>query len=456
MQNQIQENKMGVMPVNKLIITMSVPMMVSMLVTALYNVVDSIFVSMIGEYALTAVSLAFPIQNLMIAIATGTGVGINALLSMNLGRKDFDAVNRTASNGVFLAVCSYVLFLLFGLFFVRVYFESQTDIPEIIEFGCDYMKICAIFCFGLFGQITFDRLLQSTGKTLYTMFTQGLGAVVNIILDPIMIFGLFGFPAMGVAGAAVATVIGQIAGMFMSIIFNLKKNHEITFAFRSFRPNLQTIRGIYSVGFPSIIMVSIASVMTFGMNIILMAFSSTAVAVFGVYFKLQSFVFMPVFGLNNGMIPIISYNFGARNRHRIMKTVKLCVIYAMGMMIVGFALFHLCTGFLLSMFNASPEMTAIGIPALRIISISFLFAGFCIICGSVFQALGNGVLSLIVSVARQLVVLLPIAWLLSRTGDISAVWWSFPIAEIASLICSTVFLRYIYKKEVKPLPAGAD
>lgn len=454
MPEQIKENKMGVMPVNKLIITMSLPMMVSMLVTALYNVVDSIFVSMIGEYALTAVSLAFPIQNLMIAIATGTGVGINAMLSMNLGRKDSDSVNRVAMNGVFLAIMSYMLFLVFGLFFTRPFFEAQTDIPEIVDFGCQYMNIIAILSFGVFGQITFDRLLQGTGKTLYTMFTQGLGAITNIILDPIMIFGLFGFPAMGVAGAALATIIGQVLGMMLSIFFNLKKNHEIQFRLHNLRPHLQTIRGIYSVGFPSIIMASISSVMTFGMNLILMAFTSTATAVFGVYFKLQSFIFMPVFGLNNGMIPIISYNYGARNRLRIVRTIKLCVVYAVSLMCIGFVVFQLFPGALLSMFSASPDMVAIGVPALRLISISFLLAGYCIICGSVFQALGNGVLSLIVSVARQLVVLLPVAWLLAKSGNLNLVWWSFPIAELMSLALSTVFLRRIYRKEIKPLPDG--
>lgn len=454
MSSQIKENKMGVMPVGKLVITMSLPMVISMLVTALYNVVDSIFVSMIGEYALTAVSLAFPIQNLMIAVATGTGVGVNAILSMNLGRKDFKAVNRIAMNSITLALISYALFALFGVFFTRTFFESQTDIPEIIDYGCQYMHIISIFSFGLFVQIATDRLLQSTGKTFYTLFTQGVGAVINIILDPIMIFGLFGFPALGVVGAALATVTGQIMGMMLSIFFNFKKNNEIEFHFKNMRLDLQTVRSIYSVGLPSIVMASIASVMTFGLNKILMAFTSTATAVFGVYFKLQSFIFMPIFGLNNGMIPIISYNYGAQNRLRIVRTIKLCVIYAVSVMSFGFLLFQIFPAQFLSFFNASEQMISIGVPALRIISISFLLAGYCIITSSTFQALGNGIMSLIVSVARQLVVLLPVAWLLSKTGNLNMVWWAFPIAELMSLTLCTIFLKNIYTKKVKPLPDG--
>lgn len=449
-----QENKMGVMPVNRLIITMSLPMIVSMLVTALYNVVDSIFVAKIGEKALTAVSLSFPIQNLMIAISTGTGVGINALLSMNLGRKDFRAVGKVASNGLFLAACSSLLFIIFGLFFTPVFFQGQTSDPEIIQYGCEYLKICSIMCFGLFLQITNDRILQATGKTIYTMFTQGTGAVINLILDPIMIFGLLGCPAMGVAGAAWATVIGQIAGMFLSIYFNVTKNHEVKLDVKHFRPHFQTIRSIYAIGVPSIIMASIVSVMTFGMNKILMVFTSTATAVFGVYIKLNSFVFMPVFGLNNGMIPIVSYNFGAENRLRIKKTIILCILYATGIMTLGFIIFQIFPEILLSFFNASPEMIEIGVPALRIISFSFLTAGFGIVSGSVFQALGRGVLSMNVSLIRQLTVLLPAAWLLSRTGNLNLVWLAFPLADVAAVILCTVFLRKTYDKEIRPLPEG--
>lgn len=426
-------------------------MMIAMLVQALYNVVDSIFVSQLGENALTAVSLAFPIQNLMIAVATGTGVGVNALLSKSLGEKNFDQVNKAASNAVFIYICSYLAFLIFGLVGVRAFFTTQTDIPEIIEYGVDYLQICSIASFGIFLEICFERLLQSTGKTFYTMIVQGIGAVMNIILDPIFIFGLLGAPKMGVAGAAVATVLGQIAGMLVGIFFNTTRNPEIHLSLKRFRPDWLTIKRIYAVGVPSIVMASISSVMTFGMNKILLAFSSTATAAFGVYFKLQSFIFMPVFGLNNGMVPIISFNYGARNKTRIIQTIKLSIAYAMLIMMVGFGIFQLFSDRLLAMFNASPDLLAIGVPALRIISVSFLFAGFCIVAGSVFQSMGNGVHSLIVSVARQLVVLLPVAFMLSLTGDLEAVWWSFPIAEVASVILSGLFLWYTYKKVIKPI-----
>ena len=441
------ENKMGVMPIPKLLISMALPMMIAMLVQALYNVVDSIFVSQLGENALTAVSLAFPIQNLMIAVATGTGVGVNALLSKSLGEKNFPLVNKAAINAVFLYVCSYLLFLVFGLTGVRFFFTSQTDVAEIV----DYLQICCIASFGLFLQICFERLLQSTGKTFHTMLVQGVGAVMNIILDPIFIFGLLGMPRMEVAGAALATVLGQIGGMLVGLFFNLAKNPEIHLSLRGFRPDWQTIKRIYAVGVPSIVMASISSVMTFGVNKILLAFSSTATAAFGVYFKLQSFIFMPVFGLNNGMVPIISYNYGARNKARIIHTIKLSIAYAVLIMVVGFGIFQLFPDKLLAMFNASPELLAIGVPSLRIISVSFLFAGFCIVAGSVFQSMGNGVHSLIVSVARQLVVLLPVAFLLSLTGRLEAVWWAFPIAELVSVALSSLFLFHTYKRVIKPI-----
>lgn len=449
--NERKENKMGVMPVGPLLFSMALPMMIAMLVQALYNVVDSIFVSQLGEDALTAVSLAFPVQNLMIALSTGTGVGINALLSKSLGEKNYEQANKTAVNGIFLAVCSYLLFLVFGCVGVRFFFETQTEVASIIEYGCQYLVICTTASFGVFGQIVFERLLQSTGKTIYTMVIQGVGAIVNIIMDPILIFGMFGLPAMGVAGAAIATVMGQIVAMLLGLYFNLRKNHEIEIRFKGFRPDAATIRRIYSVGIPSIVMASISSVMTFGMNMILMAFTSTATAVFGVYFKLQSFIFMPVFGLNNGMVPIISFNYGARHRDRMVKTIKLSIFSAVCIMLVGFAIFQLFPSVLLGLFNASEEMLAIGVPALRLISTSFLFAGFCIIAGSVFQALGNGVYSLINSVTRQLLVLLPVAFLFSLTGNLDLVWLSFPIAELFSVTLSALFLRRIYRQIIAPL-----
>ena len=446
-----QENKMGVMPVNRLILTMSLPMILSMLVQALYNIVDSMFVSRLSENALTAVSLAFPAQNLMIAVATGTGVGVNAALSRSLGERNFDRANKIADHAVFLAIASYAVFAVLGLFFSRQFFLWQTDIEEIVAQGTDYLRICTLFSFGLFLEIACERLLQSTGKTIYSMYTQGLGAIINIIFDPIMIFGLFGFPKMGVAGAAAATVFGQILAAVLGIFLNKTRNQEIHVSFRGFRPNSEIIRHIYSVGIPSIIMSSIGSVMTFGMNKILIGFTSTATAVFGVYFKLQSFVFMPVFGLNNGTVPIIAYNYGAAKPDRILKTLKLAICYAVGIMLIGFAVFQLLPDKLLLIFEASENMLSIGVPALRIISVSFLFAGYCIVCSSMFQALGHGLLSLLVSVFRQLLVLLPSAFLLSKIGGLDLVWYSFPIAEICSIFFSTYFLRHVYKKEIEPL-----
>lgn len=455
-QTKQQENKMGVMPIPKLLISMSLPMMLSMLVQACYNIVDSIFVSRIGgagslmgEHALTAVSLAFPVQNLMMAVATGTGVGINALLSRSLGEKNEKDANLAANNGIFLGILSYLAFALIGLFFSRTFFEIQTTDPEIIAFGVQYMSIVLILSFGIFLQITFERLLQSTGKTIYNMITQGVGAITNIILDPILIFGLFGLPKMGVAGAALATVIGQILAMFLGIYFNIRKNKEIHISLKGFRPCGRIIEQIYSVGVPSIIMVAIGSVMTFGFNKILLMFTSTATAVFGVYFKLNSFVFMPIFGLNNGMIPIIAYNYGARNKERITQTVRLSIAIAVGLMLMGLCVFELFPDKLLLLFNASENMLEIGIPALRIIALCFLFAGFCIVAGSVFQALGNGFYSLLVSVARQLVVLLPCAYILAHTLGLHYVWWSFDIAEIASLIMSALLLKRIYREKLQ-------
>lgn len=446
-----KENKMGVMPVNRLLITMSIPMMISMLVQALYNVVDSMFVARLSENALTAVSLAFPAQNLMIAVGTGTGVGVNALLSKSLGEKNFQRANQTANNAIFLAFCSYAVFAILGFFFARTFFLLQTDIPDIVDYGTSYLTICCICSFGSFWQIIFERLLQATGQTIYTMITQGLGAIINIIMDPILIFGLFGFPKMGVAGAAAATVLGQIVAMLLGLFLNLTKNKEIQLDIRLLRPNGSVIRQIYSVGIPSIIMVAISSVMTFGMNKILIAFTSTATAVFGVYFKLQSFVFMPVFGLNNGMVPIIAYNYGAKKPDRLTKTIKLGILYAVIIMLLGFLIFHLFTDKLLLLFNASDYMLEIGIPALRIISLSFLLAGFGVVTSSVLQSLSHGLFSLMVSLIRQLVVLLPTAFLLSFTGKLNLVWWAFPFAELFSAALCAYFLRTVYRKDIKPL-----
>lgn len=451
-----QENKMGVMPIPKLLTTMSLPMIISMLVQALYNVVDSVFVSQINEHALTAVSLAFPIQNLMIAVASGTSVGVNALLSRSLGEKNFKQADKAANNSIILALIGFLAFCVFGIFGSRFFFESQTSDPEILEYGIQYMTIICTFSFGVFMQVTMERLLQSTGRTFFTMITQGTGAILNIIFDPIMIFGLFGFPKMGVAGAAAATVFGQIVAMILAIIYNIKRNPEIHLSFQQMRLDGRTVRAIYAVGVPSILMMSIGSVMTFGMNKILLMFSSTAAAVFGVYFKLQSFFFMPVFGLNNGMVPIIAYNYGARRRKRITHTIRLSCTFAFCMMLLGLAIFQIMPGTLLRLFNASDDMVAIGSKALRTISWSYLFAGFCIIFSSVFQALGNGVYSLIISVVRQLLVLLPSAWLLARAFGLKAVWWSFPIAELAAIMLSIILMMRIYNQKIKNIEEAAE
>lgn len=435
------ENKMGVQPVGRLLAGMAIPMMISMLVQALYNIVDSIFVSRLSENALTAVSLAFPLQNLMIAVCAGTAVGMNALLSRSLGAKEQEKADLAANTGIFLALCSFVVFCVLGIFFSHTFFLLQTDVEEIVTAGTAYGQICLGCSIGLFCQFTFERLLQSTGRTHLAMCTQILGALINIVLDPILIFGLFGAPQLGVAGAAVATVAGQCVAAVAALIMNLKCNPEIHLSLKKIRWHGAMVKNIYRIGLPSIVMMSIGSIMVFGVNRILISFTTTATAVFGAYFKLQSFIFMPVFGLNNGMVPIVAYNYGAKNPERVKRTIKLSILSAMTIMAVGLAIFELFPGFLLSFFDASENMLAIGTPALRIIALAFVFAGFCIIAGSVFQAIGNPFYSLIVSVCRQLVVLLPVAWLLAQTGNLTLVWLAFPIAELMSLTLSTIFLR---------------
>ncbi len=446
---QMKENKMGTMPVNRLLITMSLPMMVSMLVQALYNIVDSIFVSRVNENALTAVSLAFPIQTLMVAVGVGTCVGINAVLSKALGEKDQETVNKTAGNGIILMAASYVVFLLIGIFGAKPFYLSQTAEEQIVQYGYEYLTVVCCLSFGMFSQFTFERLLQSTGKTFYIMITQGIGAIINIILDPVFIFGLFGMPKMGVRGAAVATVIGQIAAGILAFLINQKKNDEIQVTMQEMRPDSGIIGQIYKIGVPSIIMQAIGSVMTYGMNLILISFSSTATAVFGVYFKLQSFILMPVFGMNNGLVPILAYNYGAGNRERFTHSMKCGVKYAVAIMFAGLIIFQLVPDVLLRLFDASDAMLAIGVPALRTISYSFVFAGFGIVCGTAFQALGSATYSMMVSIARQLVALLPVAYLLSLTGKVQNVWWAFPIAELVSLFMTIFFLVRIYQKVIR-------
>ena len=451
-----EENKMGTMPVGKLIFNMSLPMMVSMLVQALYNIVDSIFVAKLSENALTAVSLAFPLQTLLIAVGAGTGVGMNALLSKSLGEKNFKKANDTAANAAVLYILSYILFLILGFSVVKPFYLSQignADV-EIMEMGIEYLSTVMIFSFGLFTQFFFERLLTSTGRTIFSMTSQLTGAVTNIILDPILIFGLFGAPKMGVTGAAIATVIGQCVAGIVAAACNHKYNHDVKLSFKGFKPDLKIIGTIYAVGVPSIIMQSIGSIMTYCMNRILIEFSSTATAVFGVYFKLQSFFFMPVFGLNNGITPIIAYNYGAKQRKRMIHTIKLSMAVAFCLTFVGFIAFEAIPQVLLGMFNSSQQLLEIGIPALRIIGIHFLIAWFCIVAGTVFQALGKAVFSMIVSIMRQLFVLVPAAYILAKVGGLHAVWWSFPIAEIISLAVSLTFLIRIYNTIIKKLPEG--
>lgn len=456
--NTVEINKMGVMPIKKLVFNMSVPMMLSMFVQSLYNIVDSIFVSRISEDALTAVSVAFPLQSLLIAVGAGTGVGINAMLSKALGEKDSKKANKTACNGGFIYVLSYLVFLVLGLTIVRSFYEGQVDESgaQIVELGVDYLSVVMVFSFGLFAQFFFERLLTSTGKTFYSMISQLSGAITNIILDPIMIFGLFGMPKLGVAGAAVATVIGQCVAGLIAFIFNIKFNTEVKLSYKGFKPSGKVIGGIYAVGLPSIIMQSIGSIMVYCIDIILLGFTSTATAVFGVYFKLQSFFFMPIFGLNNGITPIIAYNYGAKNRKRMLKTIKLSMVIAGALMSIGILSFEIIPDKLLGIFKASDDMIKIGTTALRIIAVHFFVAWFCIIAGTVFQALGKAVYSLIVSVMRQLVVLVPAAFILAKVGGLNVVWWAFPIAEVMSLAISVICLINIYKKIIKPLPEGDE
>ena len=451
----MEGNKLGTMPISKLIWNMSLPIIVSMLVQALYNIVDSVFVSRICEQALTAVSLAFPAQNLMIGLATGTAVGVNALMGRALGAGEHERANHIATNGVFLAGVGFAICAILAAFFARMFFAAQTSIDYIVDNGATYLRICCCASLGLFAEIMFERLLQSTGRSILSMYTQGLGAIVNIILDPICIFVL----NMGVAGAAVATVIGQFCGCALALYFNLKKNHDIRLHFKGFRPHWKIIGQIYAIGLPSVVMVAIGSVMTFCMNKILIAYHSakeTAATAFGIYFKLTSFIFMPTFGLNNGVVSIIAYNYGAQHRRRMTETIKRSTIYASCIMLLGMSIFLSIPGTLLKIFDATDTLLAVGVPALRIISLSFCMAGASIALTSAFQALGKSLYSMIISIIRQLVFLVPLAYILARygagIGNNDLVWWSYPIAEIAALTVSLLFFRHMYKTLIAKLP----
>ena len=465
MSTNIKENKMGYMPENKLLLSMSIPMMLSMLIQALYNIVDGLFVAGISaeQFELTAVNLAFPAQNLMIAVSVGTGVGINALISRNLGIGNKAKANKIAGQGAFLAIVSYFLFAIFGSLLARPYFELMTaDISvengklQVIEMGVEYLIICFIASFGLFIQVVHEKYMQATGKTILSMTTQIVGAVFNIIFDPILIYGWFGLPAMGIAGAAIATVGGQIVSAITGIILQIKYNKEVTLKLENIKPDTKIIGEIFKIGLPSILMNSIGSFMTASFNKIIMALNEYAVNVFGIYFKLQSFVFMPVFGFNNGMISIVSYNYGARKKKRMLRTIKLGLVYAVSFMLFGFALFQIFPDIFLSMFNMNEEaIQTVGIPALRTISISFIFAGFSIICSAVFQSFGYSLFSMFISIGRQLVTLLPVAYLLSLTGNINYVWWAYPIAEFVCVVLSIIFYLYIYKHKIATIPDEA-
>ena len=453
----MKENKMGVMPVGKLLFTMALPLALSMLVQALYNIVDSVFVSQISDAnndALTAVGLAFPVQNIMIGIATGIAVGVNALMSRALGEKDLKQVNTIALNGLFLTMIGMVLTALFGIFCAEAFMRSQTGNEAVVQYGVEYIRIITIASFGIFGEVLLERLLQATGRTTYTLFTQGAGAVINIILDPIFIFGWGPIPRMEVAGAAVATVIGQIIAFLMAIYFNVRRNKEVSLNIRRFRPNMKAIGRILGIGIPSVIMVAIGSLMYYCFNLVLGTFGAdgdTGMTVFGAYYKLQSFIFMPIFGMSNAVLAIVAYNYGAKKPERIMKTIRLGAIAASSIMLVGVVLFELFPEILLGFFNPDAEMLRVGTPAMRILCLPFMLAGVCIIFGNVFQALGKSVYSMITSIARQLVVLIPAAYLLSLSGNVNLVWFSYPIAEVMSLIVSVIMMISIYRKKIKPL-----
>ena len=449
-----KDNKMGTQPVGKLLFTMALPMIISMLVQALYNIVDSIYVAGISENAVTALGLAFPIQNLLIGFSTGIGVGMNALLSKSLGEKDQHRANLAAGNGILLTVIAMGLFVLFGIFGSEAYFAVQCDDADIMQKGADYTAICCIFSLGLFVEILGEKLLQASGRTIYTLFIQGTGAVINIILDPFLIFGFGGWSGMGIAGAAVATVIGQWVAAVMAVIFNIKCNPDVQFSAKYLKPSADVIKPILTVGIPSIVMMAIGSVMNFGMNQIFLGFENTgktAAGVFGVYFKLQSFFFMPVFGLNNATIPIVAYNYGARNPKRITATLKRAVLSVMCIMLLGLLVFQTLPELLLAPFQPSDDFLRMGISALRIISSIFPLAAIGIALGASFQALGNGIYSTVTSLCRQLIVLLPSAFLLSLSGDVNLVWWAFPIAEVFSLLVTLFFFVRIYRKKVKPM-----
>ena len=457
----LEDNKMRSRPMGRLLFGMALPLALSMLVQALYNIVDSIYVAKISTEAVTSLSLAFPIQNLQIGFSTGIAVGMNSLLSKSLGEGNREKANRAAGNGIFLMCIAVALFMTFGIFGSRPFYAMQTDVAAVVDGGSAYTSICCIWTLGIFVEIMGERLLQASGRTIYTLFTQGTGAILNILLDPLFIFGFepLGIAPMGIAGAAVATVIGQWVAAIMAIIFNLTRNPDVQFGLKYLRPDREIIRLILSVGIPSVLMMAIGSVMNFGMNQILLGFGALGLvgsAVFGLYFKLQSFVFMPVFGLNNACISIVAYNYGARQPKRITGALKLTLLTALVLMLIGMAAFLLIPETLMGFFASENQADAaalveMGSVALRTICLSFPMAAVGIALSASFQALGVGIYSTISSLCRQLLVLLPAAWLLSLTGQINNVWLAFPIAEVFSLLVILILYRRIYKNKIKPL-----
>ena len=446
---KMDANKMKTDSIDKLIINISLPMMISMLIQSLYNIVDSIFVSKISADAFTALSLSFPLQSLIIAFATGIGVGFNSLLSRALGEKNKDKASLMAKNGIFVEFINFIIFLIVGLFLIKPFFKIQTDSETIIQYGYDYLKICCCFSFGIFGQIGFSRILQATGKTFYSMLIQLIGAFLNIILDPLLIFGIGVFPKLGVKGAAIATVISQIVGFFFAVFFNKKINKDVDLSFKKFSIDFKAIKKIYAIGFPATIMQALSSFMVFGLNKILLSISLSFPIIFGVFFRLQSFAFMPVIGLTNGIIPIVSYNYGAKEKHRIIQTIKLSSIYASVIMIIFMIALQIFPQFFISFFEISPKILNDTILAVKIISISFIFIGFCSVISAVLQALGNGFLSMLISFFRQIIVLLPLAFVLSKMSKTYAVWFAFPIAEFFASILSLILLYIVYNKKIK-------
>lgn len=448
-----KENRMGVMPVGKLLFAMSTPMVISFLVQSLYNIVDSIFVARYSPDALAAVSLAYPIQILMIAVSVGTGVGVNALLSRSLGEGKKKKAKLTADNAILLGILASIMFALFGVLCTKLFFDSQTKSESIRQLGYSYLSVVTIFSFGLMLEVTFERILQSTGKTVFNMITQSVGAIINIILDPILIFGFFGVPKLGIAGAAIATVAGQIIAMILSFIFNMKYNEDVDIRFGThiFIPDFGIIKQIYKVGIPSIAMQAMSTLMILGLNKILVTYSDMAVNVLGIYYKLQSFVFMPIFGLNNGMTPIVAFNYGAKNKDRIVKVLKYSFIASIVIMVIGTAIFWLFPKELMMLFNPNEEMMKLGIPALRICSLCFILAAFDVMAIATFQSLGNGMYALYASFLRQLVLILPFAYALSKISGLGAVWYSIPLAELGCAFFDIYLMKKIYKQKIANL-----